>query len=145
MKRKNALKTIRNYIKLITILPILALFVIVYGCTEKNQKYSFEQIGYYKADNKMRAFTFLINTSEKLNKDSIPDELWTTIQNHGNNMMHTQGRQTQSFYYLSREQTPDVTMVNSYDAAINAAYNKKPLAVVSQDISGVNLIKNPED
>jgi len=129
---------------IILFLSIFAL-LFIYSCTSENQKYSFEQIGYYKSDSRFRVFTFYIKTQEKINKDSIPEDMWSAIREHGKNQMHTEGTQTQSFYYLSKENTPDVTLLKSYKSAINTAYNQKPLAVVSIDITGVNFVKKPEE
>jgi len=90
----------------------------------------FEQIGYYKGDLKNRVFTFYINSTKTISRDSIPVGLWNAIEEHGLKQMHTTGKNTQSFYYLTKQKAPNVTIYKTYDAAMNKAYDQTPVAVV---------------
>lgn len=140
-KNKEAITIIKNW----KILSLILVLIYLGGCSIENKKYNFDQIGYYKSENNLRVFTFYINTQEQLSKDSIPEELWTLINEHGRNRMHTQGVQTQSFYFLDKKKAPDVTMYPSFDKALNKAYDNKPLAVVYIDNYGKKgLIQNPD-
>lgn len=106
----------------------------------------FEQIGYYKGNSKNRVFTFYINSTKTISRDNIPIGLWNAIEEHGLKQMNTIGKTTQSFYYLTKQKAPDVTMYKTYDAAMNKAYDQAPVAVVYTQFNGEKgLLKKPED
>ena len=109
-----------------------------------NLSIEFEQIGYYKSSVNTRCYTFFINATDTIDINNIPDKLWEEIEKHGLSQTYTEGKATQSFYYLSKSSTPDVTSAKDYDKAINRAYDAKPLAVVYQDWTGSGLFKKSE-
>ncbi len=58
--------------------------------------------------------------------------------------MNTQGRVTASFYYLEKNNTPDITTLNAQNAN-DLAHEKKPIASVWIMPTGkINLIIKPE-
>jgi len=127
--------------KLFRNLLLLGIVTIFFAnCSDS----SFEQVGYFK-QNKYRVFTFYINSSIKYDKDSIPNELWEKITKDGKSQKHTEGCQTQSFYYLNRSDAPDITMFDNFINVVDKAYDNKPLAVYFKDERGnEGLIKYPE-
>jgi hypothetical protein len=104
----------------------------------------FEQVGYYKGNNKLRYFTFYINSTEELLTDSIQADVFDAIKQHGANRMNTSGQVTASFYYINKESVPDITNLSA-DQANKLAHQRKPIASVWIMPSGeINLIKNPQ-
>jgi hypothetical protein len=135
---------------LFTTLLIISLFLnFSCGKTTKTKekskdKLSFEQIGYFKNDNKLRYFTFWINSNNQINPSSISEKSYNEIKEHGSKQTNTSGKITASFYYLDKEQTPDITMLSAQDAN-DLAHKKKPIVAVWKMPNGqINLIKNPE-
>jgi hypothetical protein len=111
----------------------------------ENDKFEFEQIGYFKSDNNNRVFTFYINTWRDLDIDSIPEQLWEAIKVHGNRLMHTSGVQTHSYYYTRKVNTPDITLAGSFVNAVDKCYEKKPIALVLIGVDGKSgFIKYPD-
>lgn len=107
-------------------------------------KYEFEQVGYFKGSNNTRVYTFEIKTDENIIMGSVPNELWQLIETHGSNRMNTSGRNTQSFYYLSGTNIPDVTLSSDFDMAYEKAYEVQPLALVYIQFNGQKgLAKHP--
>ena len=103
----------------------------------------FEQIGYYKGENKLRYFTFYVKTSPSVNRSTISKEMLNEIKKHGSNRMNTSGQITASFYYFDRNSTPDITL-QSAQRANDLAHEKKPIASVWIMPSGdINLIIDP--
>lgn len=132
---------------LLTSLLITSLF-LNFSCGEttssSKDKLSFEQIGYYKNDSKLRYFTFWIKSDSMINPSSISEKIYNEIKEHGSKQMNTSGKITASFYYLNKGQTPDITMLSAQKAN-DLAHNKKPIAAVWKMPNGqINLIKNPD-
>ncbi|MDZ7846932.1 MAG: hypothetical protein U5L96_09245 [Owenweeksia sp.] len=134
-------------------LSTIAVFLIIALATgedkeEKSDRSSvdFEQIGYWKGESKQRMFTFSIESTEQINSGSIPEELWSAIQEHGQKQMNTSGRNTMSYYYLNKQNTPDITTYSTYDGAYEKAMCAKPIAEVYIQFNGEKGInKNPKD
>lgn len=104
----------------------------------------FEQVGYLKADNNLRYFTFWLNTNAAIKSDTLSPELLDKIRKHGSSQMNTRGQVTASFYYLEKSQTPDITLLSAQNAN-DVAHNKKPIATVWIMPNGqVNLFEKPE-
>ncbi len=132
---------------LLTSLLLSSLFLI-FSCgetsTPSTDKLSFEQIGYYKNDSKLRYFTFWIKSDSLLEPNLITEKIFSEIQEHGSKQSNTSGKITASFYYLDKRQTPDITLLSAQEAN-DLAHNKKPIAVVWIMPNGqINFIKNPE-
>lgn len=136
-----------------SILSFLVLFslILVFSCGEnsssvKNSKdnLTFEQIGYFKNSNKLRYFTFYVKSDSLINPNSINQNVFDEIEKHGSKQTNTSGEITASFYYLNKEQTPDITLLSAQEAN-DLAHNKKPIAAVWIMPNGqINFIKNPE-
>jgi uncharacterized protein YxeA len=106
--------------------------------------YNFEQVGYYKGDNKLRYFTFYVKSNESINPNSIPQDFINAVKDHGSNQTNTSGQITASFYYLDKANTPDITSLTA-SRANDLAHNKKPIiAVWIMPNGNVNLMENPE-
>lgn len=132
---------------LFTSLLITSLFLNL-SCGEttssSKDKLSFEQIGYYKNDSKLRYFTFWIKSDSLINPNSISEKIYNEIKEHGSKQMNTSGKITASFYYLDKGQTPDITMLSA-QGANDLAHKSKPIVAVWKMPNGqINLIKNPE-
>ena len=79
-----------------------------------------------------------------INPDSVPSNILNEIKQLGSLRMNTDGRVTASFYYLDRNQVPDITLLNA-QAANDIAHERKPIASVWVMPTGrVDLIENPE-
>ena len=158
------MKTIKD--NSVTIILICILFVAVYKCSTNSNSGSssssssntsnskntdagtfsvkFEQVGYFKND-QQRVFTYFIDSPTRIDKDSVPEELWNAIEKHGKSQMNTKGKNTQSFYYLSRINTPDVTTLRTYDIALDKANLSDPLAIVYIMFNGdKGIVRNPK-
>lgn len=137
---------------IISIVLISMFFVLSYSCNSDTKikvtetlSIEFEQIGYFKND-QQRVFTFYINSTEIIDKNNIPEKLWSVIEEHGKKQMNTQGKNTQSFYYLSRTNAPDVTNMKTYEGAIDKASLNEPLALVYIMFNGdKGIIKKPKE
>ena len=70
-----------------------------------------EQIGYFKADNNNRVFTFNIDRR-------MPE---AEIRSHADRRMHTSGRITYAFYYYG--DAPNPTTASSLDRALQITEN----------------------
>lgn len=143
-KSKNILKHIAS----ILVVGIFLILSVASGSDEqKSQSYTnlnFEQVGYYKGENKLRYFTFYIKSSESLNRDSLSEDIFEELKKHGSKQMNTSGQITASFYYLDRNSAPDITNLDA-QRANDLAHNSKPVAAIWIMPSGqINLIKNPE-
>ena len=130
-----------------TSLLITSLFLNL-SCGEtassSKDKLSFEQIGYYKNDSKLRYFTFWVKSDSLINPNSISEKIYTEIEKHGSKQTNTSGKITASFYYLDKGQTPDITLFSAQESN-DLAHNKKPIAAVWIMSNGqINFIKNPE-
>lgn len=131
----------------------VAIFLLIALATSEGEKGTsdstsndFEEIGYWKGNNKHRIFTFYIKSAENIQRDSIPKELWTAIKGHGEKRMNTSGKNTLSYYYLNKQNTPDVSSYKTYDGAYEKAMCANPIAEVFIQFNGEKgLIKNPED
>ena len=138
--------------KSIPIVLASILFIMTYSCisntnTTNNEtsSFKFEQIGYFKKD-QQRVFTFYINSTEIIDKNNVPEGLWRDIETHGKKQMNTQGKNTQSFYYLSHTKAPDVTQMKTYEGAIDRASENEPIALVYIMFNGDNgIVKNPKE
>ncbi len=103
----------------------------------------FEQIGYYKAENKLRYFTFYVSGYGAVEGDSIPDDLKAAIEKHGSNRMHTPAQVTASFYYIELGQAPNITGLTA-QAANDLAHARQPIMSVWIMPTGqVNVIERP--
>ena len=126
---------------------LITISFLTFNCretTSKNDKLSFEQIGYYKNDSKLRYFTFWIESNTTIVPDSISDKIYNEIKEHGSKQMNTSGNITGSFYYLDKEKAPDITLLSAQEAN-DLAHNRKPIAVVWIMPNGqINFIKSPE-
>lgn len=137
---------------------LLASLFLVFSCGEiskteikssktemkSEDKLTFEQIGYYKNVSKLRYFTFWVKSNSVINPNSISEKIYNEIKEHGSKQMNTSGKITASFYYLVKEQAPDITLLSAQKAN-DLAHNKKPIVAIWQMPNGqVNLIKNPE-
>jgi hypothetical protein len=145
MKVKESLRPILS-------LAIIATFVLIAIASSEDEgvktssgiNIKFEQIGYFKADNKLRYFTFYVNSSEELRRDSVPQEVIDEIKEHGSNQMNTSGMATASFYYLIKEDAPNITGLDA-QTANDIAHERNPIASVWIMPNGqVNFINNPE-
>ena len=129
----------------------LASLFLIFSCGETSKtenksknKLTFEQIGYFKNDSKLRYFTFWVKSDSLINPNSISEKIYDDIKEHGSNQMNTSGKITASFYYLDKGQTPDITLLSAQEAN-DLAHNKKPIVAVWKMPNGqVNLMKNPE-
>ena len=126
---------------------MITSLIINFSCGEsssKKEKLSFEQIGYFKNNNKLRYFTFWIKPDSMINPNSISEKTYNAIKEHGSKQTNTSGKITTSFYYLDKGQTPDITLLSAQEAN-DLAHTKKPIAAVWIMPNGqINLIKNPE-
>ncbi|NOX47150.1 MAG: hypothetical protein GXO89_09260 [Chlorobi bacterium] len=93
MKRKNYLK---HFVSLLVVVAFIVLAVASSESegekTESGINLNFEQIGYYKGENKLRYFTFYVNSSETLNPDSITEDVFEALKKHGSKQMNTSGQ-----------------------------------------------------
>jgi len=104
---------------------------------------NFEQVGYYKGDNKLRYFTFYVKHGYTVINDSLPDELRNRIEYHGSKQMHTDGRLTASFYYFDKQNAPDITLLSAQEAN-DVAHERKPImSVWIMPTGSVNTFVNP--
>ena len=144
----------KKSINLLLVFAIISFLVFVFSCSYSEQSrsentmtgnvFKFEQIGYFKGDNNLRYFTFYINSALQIDRDSISDDLYDTIKEHGSQRMNTSGQITASFYYIDKGNTPDITMLSA-SKANELAHEMKPIAAVWIMPTGqINLIKNPE-
>ncbi|NEW85110.1 MAG: hypothetical protein GZ094_22475 [Mariniphaga sp.] len=127
---------------------LLACLFLTFSCgettTTSKDKLSFEQIGYFKNDSKLRYFTFWVKSDSLIVPNSINEKIFNQIKEHGSKQTNTSGKITASFYYLDKGQTPDVTLLSAQEAN-DLAHNKKPIAAVWIMPNGeINLIENPE-
>lgn len=143
-------KSYRNC-KIIVTLIIVILFVLVLtSCgddkvkTKSGATLTFEQIGYFKNDEtKLRYFTFYVKSPTPLSAESIPDDVFSEIKDHGSKQFNTAGCVTASFYYIDRSSAPDITSLSA-QRANDVAHDRKPIAAVWIMPKGnINLIKNP--
>ena len=145
MKRKKYLKHLISFLSI----GVFIVFALASGETEETKTESgitlnFEQIGYFKGDNNLRYFTFYVKSSEPLNAQSIPEDVFEELKKHGSNQMNTSGQITASFYYIDKNSTPDITTLDA-QRANDVAHERKPIASVWIMPTGkINLIKNPE-
>jgi len=127
---------------------IILCGIILISCggptNKSNGKLKFEQIGYFKGDNNLRYFTFWVDSDSVINPDSIPSNILSELKTHGRKQMNTKGQVTASFYYLYKDQVPDITLLTA-QAANDIAHERKPIASVWIMPTGrVNIIENPE-
>ncbi len=145
MKRKNYLKHLVSFLAI----GVFIAFALASGETEEIKTESgitldYEQIGYYKGDNKLRYFTFYVKSSEPLDAQSIPEDVFEELKKHGSKQMNTSGQVTASFYYFNKSSAPDITTLDA-QRANDIAHERKPIASVWIMPTGkINLIKNPE-
>lgn len=112
--------------------------------TESGINLEFQQIGYFKGDNNLRYFTFHVKSSERIEENSILEDVFKVIKEHGSKQMNTSGQITASFYYIIEGSAPDISLLNSEEAN-KIAHARKPIAALWIMPSGqINLIKNPE-
>jgi hypothetical protein len=105
---------------------------------------SFEQVGYYKGESKLRYFTFYVSSAEPLKENNLPHDFLDNLKEHGSKQMNTSGQITASFYYLTRDSTPDITTLSA-DKANDIAHNRKPIVAVWIMPNGqINVIEKPE-
>lgn len=114
--------------------------------TPPKTEYIFKQVGYFKGENKQRYFTFYILTNKdslSIDRNNLNEDLLKAIKSHGSNQQNTKGQNTVSFYYTSKEETPDITLFNASKAR-EVAHNKNPIASVWNYGNGnIKIIKNP--
>ena len=127
---------------------IILGFIFFYSCggpsDTSSDKLNFEQVGYYKGDNKLRYFTFWVESDTIMNPVAIPSEFLKEIKAHGAKQMNTAGQITASFYYLDKKQVPDITTLDA-QAANDLAHEQRPITSVWIMPNGqINLIENPE-
>ncbi len=145
MKRKDYLK---HFVSLLVVVAFIVFAVASSESegekTESGINLNFEQIGYYKGENKLRYFTFYVNSSETLNPDSISEDVFEALKKHGSKQMNTSGQITASFYYIDKSSVPDITTLDAQKAN-DIAHERKPIASVWIMPTGqINLIYNPE-
>ena len=131
---------------LITLILFISTFL--YWCSNNNNvtlnNIEFEQVWYFKSNDNLRYFTFFINIKNIDSYTDLSEEIFSKIKEHGWKRMNTSWKVTASFYYTDRNNTPDITLLNSEDAN-NLAHEKKPIASVWIMPNGnINLIKSPE-
>ncbi len=120
---------------------LLLLLPFVFACS--SDSISFRQVGYFKAENRLRYFTFLIDTTQRVSADFSEDDFWKQIKQHGSEQMNTPECVTASFYYI--EKAPDISNYMREEDANNAAHEANPIASVWIMPNGqVNLIKQPQ-
>ena len=101
-------------------------------------------VGYYKGETKLRYFTFYINTEVVIKRESISDELFNLIKDHGSKESHTAGLVTASFYYINKKDTPDITLLSA-EQANTIAHERHPLmSVWILPNEKVVIVENPE-
>ena len=114
MKSKNYLKHLASFLAIgVFIVFALASVETEEIKTESGISLDFEQIGYYKGDNKLRYFTFYVKSSEPLDAQSIPEDVFEELKKHGSKQMNTSGQVTASFYYIDRSSVPDITTLDA--------------------------------
>ena len=85
-----------------------------------------------------------MGSDSAINPDSISPNTTNEIKKHGSNRMNTAGEVTASFYYLDRNQVPDIPLLNA-QTANDIAHERKPIASVWIMPTGqINLIEKPE-
>ena len=145
MKRKNYLKHLVSFFAI----GIFIAFALASGeaeeiKTESGITLDFEQIGYYKGDNKLRYFTFYVKSSKPLDAQSIPEDVFDELKKHGSKQMNTSGQVSASFYYINKSSVPNITTLDA-QRANEIVHERKPIASVWIMPTGeINLIKNPE-
>ena len=125
------------------ILSFSLLFLFSCGNSKKaeveNSIASFDKVGYFKSPNKLRYYTIHLKTSET----DVSQVLKDAVLEHGKKLMNTAGQTTVGFYYLQRENTPDITNLSA-SKANEVAHNHKPLFTVWNYGNGnVMLLENP--
>jgi hypothetical protein len=142
------LKSIKNVLIVLIIVAIVFALAELIGkkkdnTSNKKNKLTFEQIGYFKSQDRLRYFTFYVEVPEQ--PDYIHSEnFYNEIKKHGAGQMYTDGKTTASFYYLDKKSTPDITLLNAQQAN-NIAHENNPIASVWIHPTGkINLIKNPQ-
>jgi hypothetical protein len=145
------MKKTKNTLKHIASIAVVGIFLILAFASGSDEQKTpsginldFEQVGYYKGDNKLRYFTFYVKSSESLNRDSLSEDVFEALKKHGSKQMNTSGQITASFYYLDRNSVPDITNLDA-QGANDLAHDRKPIAAIWIMPTGqINLIKNPE-
>ena len=116
------------------ILLILIPLLLFISCKEdsskiKKKSITFDQVGYFKGDNNLRYYTFYLNTTDTIDRNNISEEIINSIKDHGSKQMNTTGQITASFYYLEKDKTPDITILDSAKAN-EVAHEMKPIMSV---------------
>ncbi len=110
----------------------------------QNESVSFDQVGYYKnEENYLRYKTFYINTSITIDRNNISDELLLLIEEHGSKQMHTDDAVTASFYYINKEDVPDITLMTAQQSNDIAHENNPLVTVWIMPNNDVNVFINP--
>lgn len=129
------------------LLPLFAL-ILISSCTSSEnselEKVKFEQIGYFKSPDKLRYYTFYLDTDLDIENEDQYSELKTIVEKHGSELMNTSGKVTVGFYYTNKSNTPDITNYSA-ERANELAHEKKPLFSVWNYGNGqIKLIEKPE-
>lgn len=106
-KTKNKLPTTLRH--LITFTVVAVFMVMAYATAESDDR--FQQIGYFKADNNHRVFTYNVERGVSA----------SDIESHANGRSHTDGRTTYVFYYFG--DAPNPTSATSLDRALQITEN----------------------
>jgi len=124
--------------------------VLFFSCssgykTDSGTELEFEMVGYFKADNNLRYYTFYVSTSEQFKNDSISEDILQVVKKHGGEQMNTAGEITTSFYYFDKDRVPDITFSSNADDALNIVYENKPdIAVWIMPNGQINAFIKPE-
>jgi hypothetical protein len=124
----------------IFVMLLLTLTLVGCGSSESN----FDQVGYFKSENKLRYFTFQIKDPIGSTQTNISSALRAEIESHGKMQMNTSGHITASFYYLSPNNAPDITNLSAQQANDTAHAHKPIIAVWIMPTGKINVITNPK-
>ena len=122
---------------------IILVSFALFGCGESTPS-NFEQVGYFKNDNKLRYFTYQVADAGNSTTENISKELLASITQHGSRQMHTEGKVTAAFYYIKPNQAPNISNLAA-QAANDMAHQRSPVVAIWQMPNGqTNVIQNPE-
>ena len=128
----------------LVVLFIIALFMPSDNESKSDSKrLSFKQVGYLKTNDNTRYKTFYIPQLKGISQDSISQEIFDIIEEHGSSLQRTEGKLSASFYYTDSENTPDISLMSVNDA-LDLVHELRPIASSWNFPNGnSNFIKNP--
>lgn len=146
-------KSSKSYLKIgcLSIVIIIVLIIVIVSITSKSSykstsPYNFKQEGYFKDEDKFRIFSYQVVGLQKMSIDSIPNNVWQIIKEHGSNQMHTVGSRTGVFYFFDNTVCPadPITLPKSWIDACNNACKFHPFAAIWIEMNEeTKLIKDP--